>query len=113
MDVKMVRQEEKKMSYEQGKTTYGTLRYMSIFIALTDVKEVVEDFEFDGIVTDVLRTTGIDEENRLYEIFWIPKPEFMINGKYIGTQDDIENGTTAYNFTRPLTCRRTDWKAIK
>lgn len=102
--------QEEKVSYAQGKNTYGTLRYNGIFIALTNVKEVVEDFEFDGVKSDVLRTTGIDEENRPYEIFWTPKPNFMRNGKYVGSEDDIENGTTAYNFTQPLTCRRTDWK---
>lgn len=99
-----------KKSYKEGSVLYGVLQYNGIHVALTSPKEIVEDFEFDGVVSDVIRCTGIDDENREYEIFWTPKHFFLKNGKYTGTVEDIEHKRTAYYFTSPLTVRRTDWK---
>lgn len=95
-------------SFKKGKAEFGFISFNGVLIALTSDYSLVEDYEFDGIVTDVVKAEGIDEENHEYDIFWRPKHSKMENGKLKG---NINKG--AFDFLDPLTCKRNDWVMVK
>lgn len=95
-------------SFVKSRAEFGFITYNGVYIALASDYEKVEDFEFDGITTDVVRAEGVDEEQREYEVFWRPKRHKMTDGKLKG---NVHKGV--FNFLEPLTCRRTDWKQVK
>lgn len=95
------------LSYKKASRESGSIYYNSVYFAIVDEPEIVEDFDFEIsgeliFTEDVVRATAVDEEQRLYDVYWRIKKYAKEDGKFI--EDSLSRKHFVY--ANPLTIKR-------